>query len=230
MPTFKTLMFEPGTPRVRPAGSPAAIKFGATDSAGRPLDELARRVQKVMGDGQPKRGERAPGSPLAAVHGATDADGKGKTYAALRDHYAGAVPVRKAAAKKPVGVAVFDAKGKLLGYVDAQKLQQLSTGDQLLSPGDQAVADRVVATVKKALKRPRQPSAITLLTVLGSMSSARVRKAQGARDPLTAGILKFAQMTPSERAKFTSRLANTTARSRAVLEMHLSDQLLRRKD
>ena len=149
-----------------------------------------------------------------------EARGQAATYAALKSiaeqRSQPRVPVQKSSTPVSKMVAVFDASGQLMGLVDPKKLLPLST-------------DAKAAIVRKALARPRQPSAIRLLTVLGSMTSSRVRKGQGA-DPLTAGILKFAQMGPVERAKFTAKLAKTTPQSRAVLSAHLSDQRLRGKD
>jgi hypothetical protein len=160
-----------------------------------------------------------------------------------------AIRTAAAAVKKAKGdfLPVYDAQGNLVGIMDPTKLIPLSSAAPIGSapkpaaPGDdidnsgvspvtkawlKAAAARRAANEARAVAKahsPRPLDAEALLRALGQLAlRGRVAKS-GARpvDPLEAGAVVRANMTPVARQRFDAQLAKTSLASRQLVAAKL---------
>ena len=103
--------------------------------------------------------DRPVGSPLARAYGATDPTGQRTAAIALALRRYGLTRVLKANGAPMV--AVFDAQGRLLGAVDAKKIQPLAPGKPITKPQSIAkpVAKAPVPTALAPVPAPAAPPA-----------------------------------------------------------------------
>ena len=161
---------------------------------------------------------RPAGSPAARAYGATDPDGRMATYKALKLRNVAQTAVTKAKAQgKGDPVAVYDARGTLLGFVSESDLKPLAAAPP--------VQKSLRAQLRAASAAKRQPDAAQLLKALAALHLRdRVRKSGqklGDYDLLTTGAMVRSKLSPADRRRFDSLLAKTSADSRRRLDRQL---------
>lgn len=162
----------PNIPKHRPAGSPLASRYGATDFHGNPVRVVP--VKKAVWTRQPRAYSPNERAGITVPDG-----GRAAAHAALSLLFAGPVAVQKAKAKAKPPVAVYNASGELVGYTDQANITAVAAGSAPAAPRSH-VGDPAAQAVP--VQKRRGPTTAELLLALGRASgSNRVQKSRAAQ-------------------------------------------------